>query len=70
MAAKKTPESDSQHPPLTAGEATKITWYIARMAKRGLAGDTVYQGDLERKIERLIDGARTRAEKNAKQPKK
>lgn len=36
------------------------------MAKRGLAGENVYQGDLEKKVDRLLDGARDRAEKNAK----
>ncbi|MFG3492455.1 DUF6257 family protein [Streptomyces sp. NPDC047972] len=66
MASKKNAEYDPKHPPLTAGEAAKFAWYIGRMAKRGLAGETVYQGDLEKKVDRLLDGARARAEKNAK----
>ncbi|MFJ2059567.1 DUF6257 family protein [Streptomyces sp. NPDC087908] len=60
-------EYDPKHPPLTNGEKAKFAWYIGRMAKRGLAGETVYQGDLERKVDRLLDGARARAEKNARQ---
>lgn len=55
-------------PKLTAGETAKITWLIARMAKRGIASQTVYQGDLERKVERILDGAREREAKNAKKP--
>lgn len=47
-------------PKLTAGEAAKITWLIARMAKRGIASQTVYQGDLERKVDRILDLARKR----------
>ncbi|MFB7238300.1 MULTISPECIES: DUF6257 family protein [unclassified Streptomyces] len=65
MASQKNAEYDPKHPPLTAGEAAKFAWYIGRMAKRGLAGETVYQGDLEKKVDRLLDGARERAEKNA-----
>ncbi|WP_345616505.1 DUF6257 family protein, partial [Streptomyces sanyensis] len=47
-------------PRLTAGEKAKVAWYVARMAKRGLADDRqcggrVYQGDLERKLDRVID---------------
>jgi hypothetical protein len=50
-------------PPLTAGEATKVAWLVARMAKRNIAGDDVDQGDLQRKLDRILDGARKRAEK-------
>lgn len=58
-------------PKLTAGEKTKVAWYVARMAKRGLADDRinggrVHQGDLERKVERVIEGARRREERQAK----
>ena len=58
-------------PKLTAGEKTKVAWYVARMAKRGLADDRVnggrvHQGDLERKVERVIEGARQREEREAK----
>ncbi|WP_406367226.1 DUF6257 family protein [Streptomyces sp. NBC_01546] len=50
----------AKDPKFTAGETAKIAWYTARMAKRGIASQTVYQGDLERKVERIIDGARER----------
>lgn len=56
---------------LTAGEKAKVAWYVARMAKRGLAahnsptGD-VYQADLQRKVERVIERARKREERDAK----
>ncbi|MFC8952352.1 DUF6257 family protein [Streptomyces sp. NPDC057101] len=66
MASKRNAEFDPKHPPLTASEKAKFAWYIGRMAKRGLAGENVYQGDLEKKVDRLLDGARDRAEKNAK----
>ncbi|MFJ5708903.1 DUF6257 family protein [Streptomyces sp. NPDC093105] len=64
MASKKNDEYDPDHPPLTVGEGVKFGWYIARMAKRGIAGENVYQGDLEKKVDRLLDRARDRAEKN------
>ncbi|WP_221938131.1 DUF6257 family protein [Streptomyces benahoarensis] len=53
-------------PKLTAGEKAKVGWYIGRMAKRALAGDEVYQGDLERKLDRVLDGAREREERTQK----
>ncbi|MCX5586041.1 DUF6257 family protein [Streptomyces erythrochromogenes] len=53
-------------PKFTAGEAAKITWLIARMAKRGLASQTVYQGDLEARVEKVIEGARKREEQQRK----
>lgn len=56
-------------PKLTAGEAAKITWLIARMAKRGIAGERVYIGDLERKAERIIDGARKREQQQQRKSK-
>ncbi|WP_329382112.1 DUF6257 family protein [Streptomyces sp. NBC_01351] len=55
----------AKDPKFTAGETAKLAWYIGRMAKRGIAGETVYQGDLERKVERIIDGAREREERQA-----
>ncbi|MCX5013502.1 DUF6257 family protein [Streptomyces sp. NBC_00555] len=55
----------AKDPKFTAGETAKIAWYTARMAKRGIASQTVYQGDLERKVERIIDGAREREEQQA-----
>ncbi|MEU7726143.1 DUF6257 family protein [Streptomyces sp. NPDC040724] len=53
-------------PQFTVGEAAKITWLIARMAKRGIASQTVHQGDLERKVEKVIEGARKREEEQRK----
>lgn len=58
-------------PKLTAGEKVKAAWLVARMAKRGLADDReyggrVHQGDLQRKLERVIEGARKREEREAK----
>ncbi|MFF2805760.1 DUF6257 family protein [Streptomyces sp. NPDC058000] len=54
-------------PKLTAGEKAKVTWLIGRMAKRGLAGEQVYQGDLERKVEGVLEGARKRQERDSAQ---
>ncbi|WP_412077762.1 DUF6257 family protein [Streptomyces xanthophaeus] len=50
----------AKDPKFTAKETAQIGWYIARMAKRGIASETVYQGDLQRKVDRIIDGARER----------
>ncbi len=60
-------------PKLTAAEKAKVAWYVARMAKRGIADDrerggVAYQDDLERKIDRIIEGGRKR-EKAATQRK-
>lgn len=49
---------------LTAADKAQVAWYVARMAKRSLAGENVYLGDLQAKADRVIDRARTR------QPKK
>ncbi|MFJ5897439.1 DUF6257 family protein [Streptomyces sp. NPDC093064] len=51
----------------TAGEKTRIAFLVARMAKRGLADDRqsggrVDQSDLQRKVVRIEDQARKRAE--------
>ncbi|MEW1545310.1 DUF6257 family protein [Streptomyces tsukubensis] len=62
---------DEPEPKLTAGETAKVAWYVARMAKRGIAarnsptGD-VYQDDLKKRVERILDGARRREEKAAR----
>lgn len=53
-------------PKYTAGEVAKLVWLTARMAKRGIASQTVYQGDLEKKFEKVIDGARKREEEQRK----
>ncbi|MER6782717.1 MULTISPECIES: DUF6257 family protein [unclassified Streptomyces] len=54
----------------TAAEVAKLTWLTARMAKRGIASQTVYQGDLERKFTRIVDGAREREAQAVKDAKK
>lgn len=51
----------------TAGEKARIAVLVARMAKRGLADDRqsggrVDQSDLQRKVARIEDQARKRAE--------
>ncbi|MCB5170436.1 DUF6257 family protein [Streptomyces bambusae] len=58
MAAEKDPK-------FTTGEVAKLAWLTARMAKRGIASQTVYQGDLERKFTRIVDGAREREQRAA-----
>ncbi|MGW7457061.1 DUF6257 family protein [Streptomyces sp. NPDC054797] len=55
----------AKDPKFTAKETAQIGWYIGRMAKRGIAGENVHQGDLERKVERIIDGAREREQQQA-----
>ncbi|MFF9905182.1 DUF6257 family protein [Streptomyces olivaceus] len=61
----------SKDPRFTAGEKAKLTWYIARMAKRGIADDKtvghVHQGDLQRKVDRVIEQARKREEREARE---
>lgn len=47
----------------TTGEKARIALLTARMAKRGLAGDTVDLSDLKRKIERIENGAIRRKNK-------
>ncbi|MFF4644706.1 DUF6257 family protein [Streptomyces sp. NPDC001389] len=55
----------AKDPKFTAGEITKIAYYTARMAKRGIAGENVHIGDLTRKVDRIIDGAREREAREA-----
>ncbi|MEU2162419.1 DUF6257 family protein [Streptomyces sp. NPDC019208] len=55
----------NDEPKLTAWEKAKVAGLVARMAKRGLADDREYggrvnQADLERRIDRIIDGAKKR----------
>ncbi|MBT2402834.1 MULTISPECIES: DUF6257 family protein [unclassified Streptomyces] len=59
----------AKDPKYTAGEVTKLVWLTARMAKRGIASQTVYQGDLERKFTRIVDGAREREAQTVKDSK-
>ncbi|MBV1955965.1 DUF6257 family protein [Streptomyces albidoflavus] len=55
-------------PQLTASEKAKAAWLIARMGKRAIAGPDVYQADLEKKLDRLMETARLR-EAKAKTPR-
>ncbi|WP_320778213.1 DUF6257 family protein [Streptomyces sp. CRN 30] len=60
--------SSSERLSLTAGEKARVAWYVARMAKRGLADDRqsggrIDQSDLQRKVERIEEQARKRAER-------
>lgn len=50
----------------TTGEKLRIAALTARMAKRGLAGDTVDISDLQRKVERI----EKQAERRKQQAKK
>ncbi|GCD44135.1 DUF6257 family protein [Streptomyces paromomycinus] len=56
----------SATPPLTAREAAQLAWLGARMCKRELAGPDVDQADLQRKFDRVLDGARKRAAQNTR----
>jgi hypothetical protein len=47
----------------TIGERARITALLARMGKRGLAGEGVDISDLQRKVERIEDAARRRKQK-------
>ncbi|MFJ1597879.1 DUF6257 family protein [Streptomyces sp. NPDC088261] len=58
MALKPNPE-----PRLTAGEKTRVAALIARMAKRGLAGEDVHLDDLTRRVDRIFETAATRSER-------
>jgi hypothetical protein len=47
----------------TLGEKARIAGLLARMGKRGLAGDTVDISDLKRRIERIEKQALRRKQK-------
>ncbi|MFC8289819.1 DUF6257 family protein [Streptomyces sp. NPDC057242] len=51
------------YPKLTAKEHAQVAWAVARMAKRCVAGEDVDRADLERKVDRIIEGARKREAK-------
>ena len=51
-------------PKLTVSETAQVAWYVARMAKRSIASETVHMGDLERKVEQVIEKARRREEQD------
>ncbi|WP_406211129.1 DUF6257 family protein [Streptomyces decoyicus] len=55
-----------QDPKLTTAEKARIAVLVGRMCKRDLAGPDVHQGDLQRRVDRILDGARERDEKNAR----
>jgi len=50
----------------TAGEKARIAVLVARMAKRGIAGQTVDISDLQRRVERIENAARRRKQQNQK----
>ncbi|MEE4541217.1 DUF6257 family protein [Streptomyces sp. V4-01] len=52
-------------PPLTGREAARVAWLVARMAKRGVAGEDVDLADLQAKLDRVLVGARKRADRAA-----
>ncbi|WP_327707542.1 DUF6257 family protein (plasmid) [Streptomyces decoyicus] len=53
-------------PKLTAAEKVRIAGLVARMCKRDMAGPNVHQGDLQRRVDRILDGARERDAKASK----
>ncbi|MFH8894519.1 DUF6257 family protein [Streptomyces sp. NPDC017949] len=55
----------AKDPQFTAREIAQLGWYTARMAKRGIAGENVHIEDLTRKVDRIIDGAREREDRQA-----
>lgn len=62
--------SSSEPLRFTAGEKARLALLVARMAKRGLADDRQFggrvdQSDLQRKVERIENQARRRAEQAA-----
>ncbi|GAA2474714.1 hypothetical protein GCM10023100_53230 [Actinocorallia cavernae] len=62
---------NGNEPRLTVGEKAQIAWYVARMAKRGIADDRqmggrVDQSDLQSKVDRVLDQAREREQRAAK----
>ncbi|MFD9032655.1 DUF6257 family protein [Streptomyces sp. NPDC059567] len=61
---------DPNYPKLTAGEHARVALLVARMAKRCLASETVDRSDLERKVDRILDRARKRAEREEDKRKK
>ncbi|MFG2861228.1 DUF6257 family protein [Streptomyces sioyaensis] len=49
-----------EDPKLTVGEKARIAGLIARMCKRHVASPNAHQADLERRVNRILDGARER----------
>ncbi|MFF4701404.1 DUF6257 family protein [Streptomyces chattanoogensis] len=55
-----------QDPKLTTSEKARIAVLVGRMCKRHIASPDVHQADLQRRVDRILDGARERDEKNRK----
>jgi hypothetical protein len=53
--------AERKDPPFTAKEKATMTWLVARMAKRGLAGEDVDLTDLKNRFDAVVNGARERA---------
>lgn len=56
-------DADVQFSDFTTGEKARIAVLVARMGKRGLAGENVDLSDLQRRVERIENQARRRKEK-------
>jgi hypothetical protein len=56
----------AQDPPLTAAEKARLATLTARMCKRTAINHDIYIADLQRKFDRILDGARRRAEQAKK----
>ncbi|MFF3326091.1 DUF6257 family protein [Streptomyces sp. NPDC002889] len=60
----------ASEPRLTAGEKARVAVLVLRMAKRGIGDDRlvgrVYQGDLQRRIDRIVEKAAKREEQQTK----
>ncbi|MEH0584473.1 DUF6257 family protein [Streptomyces sp. B21-106] len=55
--------ADLKFSDFTTGEKARIAGLLARMGKRGMAGDAVDISDLQRRIERIENTARKRKNK-------
>ncbi|MFJ9027301.1 DUF6257 family protein [Streptomyces sp. NPDC102274] len=53
-------------PKLTAGEKARVAVLVVRMTKRCAVSEDIDRSDLERRVDRIIDGARKREERAAK----
>ncbi|MFE4373281.1 DUF6257 family protein [Streptomyces sp. NPDC056835] len=53
-------------PKLTVGEKARVAVLVVRMTKRCAVSEDIDRSDLERKVDRIIDGARRREERAAK----
>ncbi|MET7731604.1 DUF6257 family protein [Streptomyces sp. NPDC005402] len=55
--------ADLKFSDFTTGEKARIAVLVARMGKRGLAGDSVDLSDLQRRVERIEKTAERRKNK-------